>query len=118
MRDTIKTKAYFDEYIKEESERAIKFENKIASGTLAADRVLPVKRKLFTIRLNLLIAKYSAGASADELRSEFLQIADPVEECWSAESYDENLRLLSLCVLFNAGNDIKQKTADIREVQV
>ena len=45
MRDTLKTKAYFDEYIKEESERAVKFENKIASGTLPADRLFPVKCK-------------------------------------------------------------------------
>lgn len=113
MRDTLKTKAYFDEYIKEESERAVKFENKIASGTLPADRLFPVKCKLCTIRINLLIAKYSAGSSTDELRSEFLQIADSVEDCWSAESYDENLRLLSLCVLFNAGSDIKDRAAKL-----
>ena len=113
MRDTLKTKAYFDEYISEESERAIKFKNKIASGTLAADRDLPVKRKLLSIRINLLIAKYSSGVSTDELRSEFLQIAGTVEDCWGAESYDENLRLLSLCVLFNAGDDIKDRVAKL-----
>lgn len=111
MRDTLKTKAYFDEYIREESDRAIKFKNKIASGTLAADRVVPVKRKLFIIQINLLIAKYSAGVSIDELRSEFLQIVVTVEECMSVESYDENLRLMSLCVLFNADNDIKERVA-------
>lgn len=111
MRDTLKTKEYFDEYIREESERASKFGDKIASGTLAADRVLPVKRKLLSIRINLLIAKYSSGASIDELRSEFLQIVGSVEECGSAESYDENLRLLSLCVLFNAGDDIIERVA-------
>jgi len=113
MRDTLKTKTYFDEYIREESERAIKFENKIASGTLAADRVIPVKRKLFSIQINLLIAKYSAGVSIDELRSEFLQIVRSAEECLSAESYDEIIRLLSLCVLFNADNDIKERVAKL-----
>ena len=113
MRDTLKTKAYFDEYIKEESERADKFKNKIESGTLPADRVFPVKCKLCTIRINLLIAKYSAGVSIDELRNEFLQIISSVEDCWSAESYDENLRLLSLCVLFNADNDIRERAAKL-----
>ena len=116
MRDTLKTKTYFDEYISEESERARKFINKIASGTLAADRVLPVKRKLFSIRINLLIAEYSAGLSIDELRREFLQIAGTAEDCWNTESYDEKLRLLALCVLFNAGDDIKDRVAKfIRE---
>lgn len=113
MRDTLKTKAYFNEYICEESERATKFKNKIASGTLAADRVLPVKRKLFSISINLLIAKYSAGTSIDELRMEFLQIIGTVEDCWSAVSYDENLRLLSLCVLFNVDDDIKDRVSKL-----
>ena len=113
MRDTLKTKAYFDGYISEESGRASKFADKIASGTLAADRVLPVKRKLLSIRINLLIAKYSAGISPGELRSDFLQIIGSSRDCPIAESYDENLRLLSLCVLFNAGDEIREKIASL-----
>ena len=50
MRDTLKTKTYFVEYIREESERAVKFENKIASGTLASDRVIPVKKNFFQFK--------------------------------------------------------------------
>lgn len=113
MRDTVKSETYFDEYISEESERVIKFRNKIASGTLAPDRVLPVKRKLCSIRINLLIAKYSSGVSIDELKSEFLEIVESIEECWSTESYDENLRLLSLCVLFNVDIEIKDMIAKL-----
>ena len=108
LRDTICTKEYFDEYIREESERVKKFEDKIASGTLAADRVMPAKRKLFSIRTGLLIAKYSRGYALDELKSEFTDIARTFGEDLDMGTYDEDLRFLSLCVLFNADNDIKE----------
>lgn len=42
-----------------------------------------------------------------------MQIARSAEECLSAESYDENLRLLSLCVLFNADNAIKDMVTEL-----
>lgn len=116
MRDTLNTKEYFDEYIGEESRRVAKFEVKIASGTLSPERILPVKRKLCSIRINLLIAKYSNGAEIDEFKQEFLSIIDTIDDVWNAESYDDNLRLLSLCVLFNvSGEVINQISAFIKE---
>ena len=113
LRDTLCTKEYFDGYIREESERAKKFRDNIASGTLAADRVSPVKQKLCTIELNLLTAKYSRGLSADDLKKEFLQTAESIDESCISESYDDDLRLLSLCVLFDAGNEVKDRIADL-----
>lgn len=111
MRDTVKSKEYFEEYICEETNRITKFEKKIASGTLSPERVIPVKSKLCSIRINLLIAKYSNGLEIEDLRKEFLSIIDTIDGVWNTESYDDNLRLMSLCVLFNVDDKVKAKVS-------
>lgn len=109
MRDLLKSQEYFDEYIGEESGRVVKYERKIASGTLSSDRIIPVKCKLLSIRIEMLIARYSRGDSIDELKKEFISIVNTACEVWNFESYDDNLRLLSLGVLFN----IERETIDM-----
>ncbi len=109
MRYFIKPKEYFDEFITEENERVEKFEAKINSGTLKKDRVLPVKDKLILIKLGIIIAKYSRGDSISELKNEFEQIIDLFVEAWDFESYEGNLRFVSLAYLFDVDNVIKNK---------
>ena len=48
-----------------------------------------------------------------ELKREFLQIIGSMEDCCITGSYDDNLRFLSLCVLFNVNNEIRDKAAKL-----
>lgn len=109
MRDFIKPKEYFDIFIAEENDRVEKFEDKIKSGTLKKDRVLPVKGKLLLIKLGIIIAKYSRGDSIAELKNEFESLIDLFIEAWDVESYDDNLKFASLAYLFDINDVSKNK---------
>ena len=71
MRDTIKSKEYFDEYILKMSEGIKRFEEGIAAGKYLNDKILFVKDYILQKKIGIIIAKYSKGDSIEEIKKEF-----------------------------------------------
>ena len=74
MRDTIKSKEYFDEYILKMSEGIKRFEEGIAAGKYLNDKILFVKDYILQKKIGIIIAKYSKGDSIEEIKKEFERI--------------------------------------------
>ena len=54
MRDKIKSKQYFDEFIREDHARILNLSKKIEEGKIKEARIAPVKQGIFRINLGLL----------------------------------------------------------------
>lgn len=74
MRDTLKSKKYFDEFIEEDSKRIERFVLKLEKGEVRQERVLPVKRKIHDLKLGILIARYSKGDKISVLKNAFIEL--------------------------------------------
>lgn len=67
---------------------------------------MPVKQGIFRINLGIIIARYSKGDNIACLRSDFMEIYEEwIMSFFSPVAYNENLKMLSLAVLF----EIEQK---------
>ena len=67
---------------------------------------MPVKQGIFRIKLGIIIARYSKGDNIACLRSDFMEIYEEwIMSFFSQVAYNENLKMLSLAVLF----EIEQK---------
>lgn len=118
MRDSIKSREYFDVFILEDSNRVEKFENNIKSGVLREDRILPVKDKLIQIKIGVIIAKYSRGDSIESLKIEFESLIDLFVEAWNSESYEDNLRFASLAYLLDVDTNLMKRIREkLKEAQ-
>ena len=74
MRDTIKSKEYFDEYILKMSEGIKRFEEGIAAGKYLNDKILFVKDYILQKKIGIIIAKYSKGDSIEEIKKKNLNL--------------------------------------------
>ena len=113
MRDKIKTLKYFDGFIAEDTERIKKFSDKLNNNEVKEDRILPVKTKIHDLKLGILIARYSKGEAADQIKTECADLVNEWAEVWKPETYIKNLWLISLGVLLNIDNN---KLADVRRL--
>ena len=101
MRDYIKSEQYFDEFIAEDTARILKLTQKVNGGEVRRERIVPVKQGIFRIKLGIIIAKYSRGGDIACLRSDFVEIYEEwIMSFFSPDAYNENLKMLSLAVLF------------------
>lgn len=106
MRDYIKSEKYFDEFIAEDTARILKLTKKVNGGEVRPERLVPVKQGIFRIKLGIIIARYSKGDNIACLRSDFMEIYEEwIMSFFSQVAYNENLKMLSLAVLF----EIEQK---------
>ena len=101
MRDTIKSKEYFDEYILKMSEGIKRFEEGIAAGKYLNDKILFVKDYIFQKKIGIIIAKYSKGDSIEEIKKEFESSLDLFGEVWDDSVYESNIIFASLAYLLN-----------------
>lgn len=107
MRDKIKSKQYFDEFIREDHTRILNLSKKIEEGKIKEARIVPVKQGIFRIKLGIIIAKYSRGDSIQDLELSFVPIyKEWIKTFFSPEVYNENLKMISLAVLFNMEPDL------------
>ena len=74
MRDKIKSKQYFDEFIREDHARILNLSKKIEEGKIQEARIVPVKQGIFRIALGIIIARYSRGDDIEELKLDFAWI--------------------------------------------
>ena len=105
MRDSIRKKAYFDEFIAQEKERICKFQDKLNSGSIDDERVPLINNKIIYLKTDLIIAKYSRGDSINDIKNEFEELIDMVCEKGDVSIYEDNLCLASLAYLLGVNSD-------------
>ncbi|MEF2627041.1 MAG: DUF1911 domain-containing protein [Lachnospiraceae bacterium] len=105
MRDSIRTKAYFDEFIAQDTERICKFQDKLNSGSIDDERVPLIDNKIIYLKTGLIIAKYSRGDSIDDIKNEFEELINMVCEKGDVSIYEDNLCLASMAYLLGVNND-------------
>lgn len=105
MRDSIRTKAYFDEFIAQDKERICKFQDKLNSGSIDDERVPLINNKIIYLKTDLIIAKYSRGDSINDIKNEFEELIDMVCEKGDVSIYEDNLCLASLAYLLGVNSD-------------
>ena len=120
MRDTIRSKEYFDTFILEEEEDGIKmFEESIANGEIEEDRIDFIKDDILLIKLGVIIAKYSRGDSVKLLKQEFENMLDMFYESWDSQIYEDNLCFASMAYLLGLDSTqlikIKEKLMESEE---
>lgn len=89
MRDKLKDRAYFDEYISEENERVINFTSKLINNEVKEDRVRAVKTKIHDLQMGILIARYSRGDAVDDLLADYICIVKGLPEVWQGDYYEK-----------------------------
>lgn len=105
MRDYIRTKAYFDEFIAQDTERICKFQDKLNSGSIDDERVPLINNKIIYLKIGLIIAKYSRGDSIDDIKNEFEELINMVCEKGDVSIYEDNLCLASMAYLLEVNSD-------------
>ena len=107
MRDKLKDKQYFAEFITEDSNRILNLSKKIEMGEVKDSRIIPVKQGILRLKLGIIIAKYSQGDNIEDLKSSFVQIfKEWITIFFSLNAYNENLKMISLGILFNIEQDL------------
>lgn len=110
MRDKIKDKQYFIEYIEEEMNRIERFQSKLNANEVKKDRILPVKIEINNIKLGILIARYSMGEDINLLVNDYNEIVKGMQEgFWYEDWYDYILWMLSIGIML----EVDDKEFDI-----
>ena len=105
MRDTLRSKEYFDTFIHEEEEDGVKmFEECIAKGEIEEDRIDSIKDEILLIKMGIIIAKYSRGDSIKVIKQEFEGMLNSFYESWNSEVYEDNLIFASIAYLLGVDN--------------
>ena len=100
MRDQIKDREYFNEFLQEEQARITRFSDKLANGEVKPERQLAVKTKIHDLKLGILTARYSRGDELSALEGEYAELLKSWGEVWEPDNYNKNLKMISLGVLF------------------
>ena len=108
MRDTIKDKKYFDNFISEDSKRIINFIDKLKAGQVPANRIERIKELIFSLELGVFIAKYSRGDDLKSLYDSFCELFDKWIESFNKDNYDTNLKMISLSFLDKLEDKLSQ----------
>jgi len=118
-RDKNREKDYFKEYIDTSESRVEKFESWIAIGKTPEERIPIVLRSIGSIKLRLLVAKYSLGNSISEIEQDYLELLQKFDKYWPVGQvlmthegkelkqyldYDDMLWMLCFGNLFNVSN--------------
>ncbi len=130
MRDLIKDKNYFKNFINSEIERYTKFNNWITEGRTPKERIPYVKNNIIEIKIGVLVAHYSSNSSFDNLNKILLDVINLMKENWDGfwklknskgeeldqyilSAYDEMLWMLSLGYLLDIPNEEFKKLVDV-----
>jgi len=109
MRDTIKDMAYFNNFICEDLSRINRFSQKLESGDIKEERIVPVKSKVHDLKLGIMIARYSKGEELSLLEHDYLELVDDWNTVWEPQYYNKNLKMISLAVLFEIDKERIEK---------
>lgn len=113
VRDKLKSEEYFKEFIEHQNERILSFEKNIENGTTAKTAIPRVRYLQYTLKFDIICAKYCLGASIEEIKEDFNvlldiwingYLMDPVANDNTYGPYSRNIMLISLCVLLDVDN--------------
>ena len=113
MRDKLKTKEYFENFINEEKERIAKFQVLLNDEKLPEFRKNLISGKCNVINLNCLIAKYSKGEDLDILKNEMILINNEWFRFFDPDMYYYNLTFLSLNLLLGTFDNCVDKIKNL-----
>lgn len=108
IRDTRKNDIYFEKYIAYQNDRIKKFTNALKNMPDKAG-VKRCSRMLSDFIRDLFSAKYSIGASKDELKGIFKQYLSVVNEC-KIQEYSEYINAVAIAILLDVD------LADVRKI--
>jgi len=127
-RDKNRDRDYFKEYIDKSKSRIEKFESWIVIGKTPEERIPIVLKSIGSIKLRILIAKYSLGNSTTEIEQDYLELLKKFDKYWPVGQvlmkhegkelkqyldYDDMLWMLSFGYLFNVSNQYFELLADL-----
>ena len=110
MRDQIKDREYFNEFLQEEQARITRFSDKLANSEVKPERQLAVKTKIHDLKLGILTARYSRGDELSALEGEYAELLKSWGEVWEPDNYNKNLKMISLGVLFEGDIVLAKET--------
>ncbi|MEW4923631.1 PoNe immunity protein domain-containing protein [Algibacter sp. 2305UL17-15] len=129
MRDLLKNKTYFENYIKNSCANRKALLKKIEKQQISRDRVSIVMRSLADSSVQLCISKYSAGYSLVDIRDSYFESIDLIYKSWdgfwklkidnevfnqyTVSPYQEMLTMLSIGYLLNIPNEKFQLLVDV-----
>ena len=116
MRDSIRSKEYFDTFIEEDSKRIKNFTNKLNLGQVPAERISIIKERVTSLELGVFIARYSRGDELIELSKSFSPLFDSWTGTFNKNNYDVNLKMVSLSVLFNFEKELSKIESNLLEI--
>ncbi len=122
MRDTLKDKNYFVDFLFKLENLDKETEVMISNGTVAIDRIIPVRLNMIQSLIRRMKAKYSVGFPIGSLLEEYNQALDLIAQYWAGNckfvgkrnevldqyslgNYDTILWMLSLGYLLNVPED-------------
>lgn len=104
-REMFKSDSYFEDYITEQNKRIEKFKGALASFDGSdMQKIAQCERILANLYKDLLSAKYSLGASKDEIVEIFELYIDSVINC-SVSDYADMVDILSLSVILDINEE-------------
>jgi len=104
-RELYKDDKYFEDFIIYQNKRIEKFRDVLKNlGDKDVSKVKQCQRYLADFYRDLMSAKYSIGASKQEVQRYYLKYSDAVAHC-AVSSYAEMVDLLSLAILFDISAD-------------
>lgn len=120
MRDHIMNMEYFDNFIAEDNARIVKLSERISKEEVREERIIPVKQGVYRIKLGIIIAKYSRGDDINQIKDNFIELYQEwLSNFVSINAYNENLKMISLAVLFGIEQELVFKTRSVlRELGV
>lgn len=113
VRDKLKTEEYFKEFIEHQNEKILLFEKNIENGTTVKTAIPKVRYVQYTLKFDIICAKYCLGTSIEEIKEDFNvlldiwingYLIDPVADDNTYGPYSRNIALISLCVLLDVDN--------------
>jgi hypothetical protein len=119
MRDKIKNKKYFQDFIDEEKDLIFKFKKGLNNGEVVESQFEDVKQAILISTLFITISKYSQGENNQSVKDALLEAISAFEEGYKFENaymdYDPMIWMVSLGVLCNIElNDFKRITTIIK----
>jgi hypothetical protein len=109
-RDKTKSEEYFENFIAKDKNRINNFLDSIKTGSLAKDRIPAVSRKIFDLRLSIIIAKYSNGDDISKLLQDYEETLDCFSTTYSSVSdYVELIWILSIGIMIKKDKGFIEK---------
>lgn len=113
-REKYKNDQYFDEYIKYERSRVVRFSEVLNSLKNSEEsKIKQCERYIASFERNIVTALYSHGESKAEIKEEFLKYLDAIEKSAVAD-YAEMADLLAISILLEISEDKLKSVLDNR----